>query len=100
MTLTPTEIDRIKSMYARMTIRDLASQFGVSPANMGQILSRNGISKPGEEQRQRTRTYIERFYGRKGEATTIAQYLGMSIDALRMRVKRMGLTAGQTRLPL
>lgn len=101
MNLTQDDIERLEAMYARMTSREMADELGYSHAHMRQILSRNCISDPMREERERTNGLLRRFWG-NGEPRTIAEYLGLSINALRMRARRMGLslTANQTKLPL
>jgi predicted nucleic acid-binding protein len=103
MQLTPDEIDLAKALYERMTIPEIAAEFSairgrkISRALMEKTLSQHGIEDPKRIASQGKNTDIRRFWG-KGEPQTIAEFVELKPDALRMRVKRLGLRAPQAEL--
>ena len=100
MQLSPNDIDRIEAMLHHMTFKEIAEEFGVSHDLMRKTASMYGITDPKLEAKREQNNLIKRWWLRN-EPTAIATYLDISLDALRMRVKRLQLpTSNQTRLPL
>jgi len=99
MDLTPAQIEAFEAMRGHMTCREIAAELGLKPDHVRQICSRYGIANPKRIKLEKENEQIRRFWGH-GEPKTIAEFIGISCRALRMRIKRMGLTTNQTKLEL
>lgn len=87
MLLTSQQIDRLSIYYRTLTTEQLSIKFYVSHEVMRKTLSTHGIECPRRKANEAKTALIVKLWPR-GTPEEIAEYVGLSPDAVRMRYSR------------